>query len=54
MFTPVIRIGLKSDIIYFFRKVDISMAAVKRKTGNQLEFNSVRIRFDVKQTDTSI
>ena len=54
-FTPVIEIGLKFDVIYiFFRKIDISMATINRKTRYQLNLNSTRIRFDVKKTNSSI
>ena len=51
-FTPVIGIGLKFDIIYLLRKIDISMATKNRKTRYQLNLNSTRIRFDVKKTNT--
>ena len=47
-FTPGIGIGLKFDMIYFFRKIDISMATTNRKTRYQLDLNSTRIGCDVK------
>ena len=48
-FIPDIGIGLKFDMIYFFRKIDISMATTNGKTRYQLNLNSKRIRFDVKK-----
>ena len=44
-FISGIGIGLKFDIE---RKIDISIATINRKTRNQLNLNSTRIRFDVK------
>ena len=48
-FTPDVGIGLKFDMIYFFRKIDISMVTINRKTRYQLNLNSMRIRFDVEK-----
>ena len=48
-FTPDIGIGLKFDMIYFLRKIDISVATINRKTRYQLNLNSTRIRFDVEK-----
>ena len=44
-FSQHIEIGLDR---LFFRKIDISMATIDRKTRNQLNLDSTRIRFDVK------
>ena len=46
---PDIGIGFKLDKVNFIRKIDISLATVNRKTRNELNLNSTRIRFDVKK-----
>ena len=48
-FAPDNGIGLKLDIINFIKKMYISVATIIRKTRNQLNLNSTRIRFDVKK-----
>ena len=46
-FTPDIGLGLKFDIIYIFRKIDISMATLNSKKKKQLNFTSTRIILDI-------